>query len=30
VSTRTIQRYAADLKKTGWVPNAKGPRKKES
>jgi hypothetical protein len=29
VSTRTIQRYAADLKKTGWVPNAKGPRRKE-
>jgi hypothetical protein len=29
VSTRTVQRYAAELKKTGWVPNPKGPRRKE-
>jgi hypothetical protein len=28
-SARTVQRVAHELKKTGWVPNTKGPRPKE-
>jgi hypothetical protein len=28
-SARTVQRVAHELKKSGWVPNAKGPRPKE-